>query len=80
MENIFEKLADATRPQTTTYVIYQDNEEKQTFEKQISDSKPFGWLLRNQGQSVNYALKHGGWKVKEINDTTKEETFWKPYA
>lgn len=80
MENIFEKLADATRPQTITYVIYQDNEEKQKFERQISDSKPFGWLLRNQGQSVNYALKYGGWKVKEINDTTKEETFWKPYA
>ena len=68
------------KKETTSYIIYQDGEEKQKFDNQESDSKPFGWLLRNQGQSVNYALKHGGWKVKEINDITKEETFWKPYA
>ena len=82
MENIFNTLAEITRPEQTkyTYKVYQDNELKKEFNEQTSDFAPFKFILNNQGQSVNYALKYGGWKVEEINEQTKEAKFWTPYA
>lgn len=62
-----------------TYIIKQDGIEKKKFTDQGNDQNPFGWLLRNQGQSVNYALKYGGWSVTEIDQETGKETIWKPY-
>lgn len=63
-----------------TIKITQDGELKKEFNGQDSDISAFGWLLRNQGQSTDWALKHGGWKVEVINETTGESTFWKPYS
>lgn len=61
-----------------TYKIYQDCKEIKVFKNQTTDLEPFKWLLRNQGQSVNWALKHGGYKVEEIN-SKEESKFWQPY-
>jgi hypothetical protein len=80
--DIFNTLADITRPEENTYTfkIYQDNELKKEFNGQKNDFEAFKWLLNNQGQSINHAIKYEGWKVEEINETTKESEFWKPYA
>ena len=78
MENIFETLAEITKPVTTyTFIITQDNEVRKEFNNCESDFTPFGWLLRNQGHSVSHALKYEGWKVQQINEQTKESDFWK---
>ncbi len=79
MENVFNTLAEITRPteNTYTYKIYQDDQLKKEFNGQKNDSAPFGWLLRNQHQSTSYAIKYGGWKVEEINEQTNESNFWK---
>jgi hypothetical protein len=69
-----------TQEHTYTFKVYQDNELKATFEHQTNDFEPFKYLLRHQGQSTNYALKYGGWKVEEINEQTNELTKWNPYA
>jgi len=68
--------------ETTTYkfIISQNGEVKKTFENQTSDGPAFGYLLRAQAQSTNYALKYGGWKVEQINEQTGKSEFWKPYA
>lgn len=61
-----------------TFIIYHDNEEVVKFENQESDIKPCMYIQNHQGQSLNYALKHGGWKVKAINEETTESEFWQP--
>lgn len=62
-----------------TYNIYQDNELKKTFENEPDDSKMFGYMLRSQGNSINYAIKYGGYKIEIINQTTNEKEIMKPY-
>jgi hypothetical protein len=57
---------------TFTFFIYRDEELIKTFENQTTDAQVFGYLLRNQGQSVHWALKHGGYKVTYQDDETKE--------
>jgi len=60
--------------------ISQDGVIKKTFENVENDFPAFRWLLNNQGQSTDYALKYGGWAV-EITDTqTGEVTKWEPYS
>jgi len=66
--------------ETITITISQDGEVRKTFEKVESDTEAFGWLLRNQGQSTDWALRHGGWKVEVKDDQTGEITFWEPYS
>jgi hypothetical protein len=61
------------------FIISQDNKELKSFEHQNSDFEPFKWLLNHQGQSVNYALKWGGFKVQQIDEDTQESIFWDPY-
>ena len=65
---------------TYTITISQDKVTKKVFESVKSDSEAFGWMLRNQGQSVDWALRHGGWEVAQKNDQTGEITHWKPYS
>jgi len=65
---------------TYTFKIYQDNELKKEFNEQESDQKAFAYLLRSQGQSTDWALRYGNWKVEQINEQTKESEFWKPYT
>ena len=60
--------------------IHQNGELKKEFINATRDSEAFGWLLRNQGQSVDWALRHGEWVVEEINEQTGEVEFWKPYS
>lgn len=65
---------------TFTYIISYEGQEKHRFENQESDQKAFIKLLRSQGNSIDYALRHGGWKVEVINEQTNESEFWKPYS
>ncbi len=53
-----------------TYRIFQDNKIVKTFTGQTSDFETFKWLLRNQGQSTDYALKYGGYKVEVRDEKT----------
>ena len=63
-----------------TFIISHNGEVKKRFENQESDMQAFGYLLRAQGNSTDYALRYGGWKVEQINQDTKESEFWKPYS
>ncbi len=78
MENIFEKLAEITKPeqQTYTFIITQDDKVMKEFKNCDTDFAPFGWLLRNQGNSVSHAIKYEGWKVEQINEQTGQKEFW----
>jgi hypothetical protein len=45
-----------------THKIYKDKTLKHT----TSPGEDWGiWLHKNQPHSIDYALKHGGWKIKE---------------
>jgi hypothetical protein len=57
---------------TFTYRIYQDNKIRKEFENQLTDYNVFSWMLRNQHNSVHYALKYGGWKIEVTNEQTGE--------
>ena len=61
-----------------TYIIYNDNKEVKKFENQNSDFPVLKYIQSHQGQSLNWALKYGGWKVEEIDQETKVSLFWKP--
>ena len=50
-----------------TINIYQDNQLKQTFANEANDFAALRWLLNNQGQSTDWALRYGGWKVELID-------------
>ena len=82
MENLFNTLGEILKPEETTYTykVYQDNELKKEFNQQKGDFEPFKYLLNNQGQSTDWALRWGGWKVEEINEQTGQSNFWKPYG
>jgi len=82
MENVFNTLAEITRPAQITYTfkIYQDNELRKEFNAQTNDFEPFKYLLRSQGQSTDWALRYGGWKVEQINEQTGHTEFWKSYV
>lgn len=60
-----------------TYIIYQDNKEVKRFENQESDFPTLKYIQSHQSQSLDYALKWGGWNVEEINEDTKESIFWR---
>lgn len=62
-----------------TINIYKDGKLIKTFADQQDDIKAFGWLLREQGQSVDYALRYGGYKVETIDSEGNTEC-WKPYS
>lgn len=59
-----------------TFIVTKDGEEKAKFENQKTDFEPFKYILNNQSQSVHWAMKWEGWKVQEINEDTKESSFW----
>lgn len=65
---------------TCTIKIYRDNELLKEFKNQESDGEAFGWMLRNQGNSIDYALRFGGYKVEVIDDKTGKVEYWKPYV
>ena len=62
-----------------TVNIYHDNILKRTIKSENAQNQAFGWLLRNQGRSTDYAIKHGDWKVEVIDEAGNVE-FWKPYS
>jgi hypothetical protein len=49
------------------YVVTKDGKELKKFEK---ESEAFGFIQKHQGQSVDYATKHGGYKIvkESINE------------
>jgi hypothetical protein len=59
-----------------TYIIYTDNKEVKRLENQTSDFPTLKYIQSHQGQSLNWALKNGGWKVEEIDQETKKSVFW----
>jgi len=61
-----------------TYIIYSENKEVKRFENQTSDFTTLKYIQNHQGQSLNWALKYGGWKVEEIDEETQVSEFWKP--
>jgi hypothetical protein len=62
-----------------TINIYQDNKVIKSFENVDSDFCAFQWLLNHQGQSTDYAIRYGGYKVEIIDNVTGEKDYWKPY-
>ena len=62
------------------FIVTRYGVEIERFEDQQTDLKPFSYLLKKQSQSVDYALKHGGWGVKERNNDTGKIRHWKPYT
>lgn len=66
--------------ETFTLTISQDGILRKVFEHQKDDFEAFRFLLRNQGQSTDWALRHGGWKVEIKNEQTGEITHYKPYS
>jgi hypothetical protein len=79
MKNIFETIAQATKPTFYTYKIYQNNELKKTFEDQVNDLKVLGYMLSAQSNSMDHALKYEGWKIEIINQETNEKEYMKPW-
>ena len=61
-----------------TFIVTKDGEERAKFENQSTDFEPFKYILNHQSQSTQWAMRHEGWKVQEINQKTKESYFWKP--
>lgn len=61
-----------------TYIIYNDKKEVKRFENQTSDFPTLKYIQSIQGQSLNWALRFGGWSVEEIDEETNESIFWKP--
>ena len=80
MENIFQAIADATKPTFCTYNIFQDGELKKTFENQLNDMNVLGYMLRAQSNSMDHALKYEGWKIEIINQETNEKEYMKPWT
>lgn len=62
-----------------TFIISHNGEVKKRFENQESDMQAFKFLLRSQSQSTSWALRHGGWKVEQIDEETGKSEFWKHY-
>jgi len=76
MEDIFNKIADITKPQKKeimyTYIIYSDKKEIKRFEDQNSDINIFKFMLNCQGNSMDYAFKYGGYSATVTDQDTKE--------
>lgn len=64
--------------ETFTFIITYDGEQRRKLEGQKDEFKVLQYFILAQGYSMNHCLK-SGWKVQEINEQTKEESFWKPY-
>lgn len=63
-----------------TIKIFKDDALIKEFNNEKDDACAFGWILRHQGQSVDYCLRWGGYKVEVIDEETNESEFWKPYC
>lgn len=72
------RAALRTIPETTTFKIYQGDVLQKVFENQESDFPALKWIQSHQGQSLNWALKNGGWKVEMIDDQTGKIELMKP--
>lgn len=75
----FENLANALQPESIVKVtISRDGKQLAHFEGKDAENAAFVWLLRNQSNSVDWALRYEGYKV-EVN-TNGDVSHWKPYA
>lgn len=61
---------------TYTFKIYKDGVLNKEFANKLTEGDAFLYLLKAQDNSVSYALRHGGWKVEEINEKTGGVSFW----
>ncbi len=59
-----------------TFIISQDKKEVKRFTNQESDFPTLKYIQSHQAQSLNWALRHGGWAVEEIDEETEESKFW----
>lgn len=57
-----------------TYTIFKDNKEVAKYTNQDTDIKVFAYLHKEQSQSIDWAIKHGGYRVEVTNETTGETT------
>jgi hypothetical protein len=63
-----------------TVFIYRNGEHVGTLTEQTSDEGAFRYLLKHQSQSVDYALRYGGWAVVMEDTVTGERTKLLPYS
>lgn len=68
-----------TNQQQPKVDIYQDGKLLKTFTGPDCETSAFGYVLRVQPQSVDYALRYGGYRVISTDETGKE-TAWKHYT
>lgn len=54
-----------------TFIIYKDKVEQKRFENQESDLLLFQYMLKNQGQSIHWAIKYEGWSIEMENEEGK---------
>jgi hypothetical protein len=47
------------------FTVYEDQKLKATFEGEKADFEAFKYILNHQSQSVSWALRHGGWEIRE---------------
>ena len=59
------------------YYIFKDGKLLEILKNLPTDEKLFGYLLSCQGQSIDYALKYGGYLVEVENIETKKVTNYK---
>jgi hypothetical protein len=63
-----------------TVTIKQGGVVKKVFTNQSDDFCALRFLLNNQPQSTDYAMRYGGWAVNIKDEQTGEEYDWKPYS
>lgn len=80
--DVFNKLGEILKPnkENLTVTISKDGQIKKIFENQPDDSAALGWMLRNQSNSTDHALRYEGWKVEVKDNNTGEIYNWKPYS
>lgn len=61
-----------------TFIISQDKKEVKRFTNQESDFAACKYIQSHQSQSLNWALRYGGWQVEEIDEETEVSTWWNP--
>ena len=60
-----------------TINIYRDNKVIKTFNEVDNDFCALRWLLSNQGNSCDHAIRYEGYKVELIDNDTNKIQYWK---
>jgi hypothetical protein len=72
IERLLYEYAALFEEKLYTFKYYKDGELKHTDVNQKSDICVFKYMHKAQSQSIDWATKHGGWKIECINQTTNQ--------